>query len=185
MHETSFGNTLKDYISGEEIEETTYEEFRQGLAKLMVEEKGFPKERLKTKEAISYEIDGEKFSRVIDLVAVDDNGRPLMVILFCAGRVGSYERESVSAARLIPGGPAPYALVTDTQDAALMDAKTNECVKTGMAAVPHWDELLEMARGKKMPPLDEKRKAMEERVFHAYCGFLFGTCCSDCQTQGV
>ncbi|MBU4192162.1 MAG: type I restriction enzyme HsdR N-terminal domain-containing protein [Proteobacteria bacterium] len=126
MHETSLGGTLRDYLSGEEIDETTFEEFRQALARLLVEEQGYPRERIRAKVKLTYCIDGEEYERPLDFVVYDEKDRPIFVVLFCAGNVGSFERETVCAARLVEGGPVPYALVTDTMNASLMDVRTGE-----------------------------------------------------------
>jgi hypothetical protein len=179
MHETSLGGTLRDYLSGEEIDETTFEEFRQALARLLVEEKGYPRERIRAKVKLLYCIDSEEFERPLDFVVYDEKGMPIFVIIFCAGNVGSFERETVCAARLVEGGPVPYALVTDTMNASLMDVRTGEVVATGMNAVPDWDALQEMVRKAEVIPLTEEQRERQTRVFHTYCGFLFGTCCSE------
>lgn len=179
MHETSLGGTLRDYLSGEEIDETTFEEFRQALARLLVEEKGYPRERIRAKVGLTYRIDGEEFERPLDFVVYDDDGRPIFVIIFCAGSVGSFERETVCAGRLVEGGPVPYALATDTMNASLMDVRTGETVATGMDAVPQWDALLRMAAEARVVPLTDEQRERQTRVFHTYCGFLFGTCCSE------
>ena len=179
MHETSLGGTLRDYLTGEEIDETTYEEFRQALAKLLVEDKGYPKANLKAKVDLDYEIDGETFTRTMDLVAYDDEGRPLAVFLFCAGDIGSYERETLCVTRLMPGGPAPYGIATDTLQASLMDEATGRCVASGMDAVPDWERLNQMAADYERTELSSERRKKIERIFHTYNGFLFGTCCSD------
>ncbi|ADU62315.1 MAG: type I restriction enzyme HsdR N-terminal domain-containing protein [Pseudodesulfovibrio sp.] len=179
MHETSLGGTLRDYLSGEEIDETTFEEFRQALARLLVEEQGYPRERIRAKVKLTYCIDGEEYERPLDFVVYDEKDRPIFVVLFCAGNVGSFERETVCAARLVEGGPVPYALVTDTMNASLMDVRTGEVAATGMHAVPNWDALLEMVRKADVKPLTEEQRERQTRVFHTYCGFLFGTCCSE------
>ncbi len=179
MHETSLGGTLRDYLSGEEIEETTYEEFRQALARLLVEEKGYPRDRLRAKAELAYQVDGESFSRLVDLVACDPEDRPALLVVFSAGDVGSYERETVAAARLFPGGPVPLALVTDTMQASLLDTATGQTLATGMAAVPAWDELLARTRDVPRNPLTPLQRDRLTRIFHAYCGFLFGACCSE------
>lgn len=179
MHETSLGGTLRDYLSGKEIDETTFEEFRQLLAKLLVEEKGYPKDRLKAKVPLKYCVDDEEFERPIDYVLYDEHGKPIFIIIFCAGEVGSFERETVCAARLLEGGPVPYALVTDTMDASLMDVATGECVAKSMAAVPDYDTLLEMVEKAEIEPLTEEQREKQTRVFHTYCGFIYGTCCSE------
>jgi hypothetical protein len=179
MHETSLGGTLRDYLTGEEIDETTFEEFRQALVRLLVEEKGYPRERIRAKVRLTYCVDGEEFERPLDFVVYDENGAPLFVVIFCAGNVGSFERETVCAGRLIEGGPVAYALVTDTMNASLMDVRTGEVVATGMNAVPDWDSLLDMVRKADPKPLTDEQRQRQTRVFHTYCGFLFGTCCSE------
>lgn len=179
MHETSLGGTLRDYLSGEEIDETTFEEFRQLLARLLVEEKGYPKELLKAKVLLNYCVDGEDYERPIDYVLYDEAGKPIFIIIFCAGEVGSFERETVCAGRLIEGGPVSYALVTDTMDASLLDVASGDVVARSMNAVPDYDRLMEMVEEAEVKPLTEKQREMQTRVFHTYCGFIYGTCCSE------
>lgn len=177
MHETSLGGTLRDYLSGEEIDETTFEEFRQLLARLLVEEKGYPKDRLKAKVPLKYCVEGEEFERPIDFVLYDEQGRPVFLVLFCAGEVATFERETVCAARLIEGGPVPYALVTDTMDATLLDVRTGEEVARSMDAVPDYERLMRMVSEAKITPLTAEQRERQTRVFHTYCGFVCGDHC--------
>lgn len=179
MHETSLGGTLRDYLTGEDIDETTFEEFRQALGRLLVEEKGFPKEQIKAKVKLAYLVDGKEFERPLDYVVYDEADNPILVVIFCSGEVGSYERETVCAGRLIDGGPVAYALVTDTMDASLMDVRTGDVVAHGMKALPDWEKLLEMVKAVDIKPLTAEQRDRQTRVFHTYCGFLYGTCCSE------
>ncbi len=179
MHEVSMGGTLRDYLSGEEIEETTYEEFRQALAKIMVEEHGYPKDSLKAKVDLCFDIDGEEMCRTIDLVVYDKEGLPILMVMFCAGDVGSYEREAVCAGKLFQGGPVPYVIITDSMDAFLLDAISGETLAHGMRSVPDYKKLLSMVEGYKREPLPAERRAKIERIFYTYTGFLQGTCCSE------
>jgi len=179
MHEVSLGGMLTDYLTGKSIEETTYEEFRQALAKYLVEEKGYPLRGLKAKVPLIFKIDGEETGRHIDLVAYDDAGAPVVLVIFCAGDVGSFERETVSCARLFPGGPVPIAIASDSIGASILDTATGDCVDTGVRAIPTWEQAL--AKDAKTPriPLTPERRNREERILHAYNGFLYGTCCSE------
>jgi hypothetical protein len=179
MHEVSLGGVLTDYLSGEPIDETTYEEFRQALAKMLVEVKGFPKDSLRAKVPLVFQIDGQDTGRHIDLVAYDEAGRPLLVVIFCAGDVGSFERETVSCARLFPGGPVPVAIATDSIGASILDTASGDCTATGVRAIPTWDELRALDAASVRTPLSEERRRREERILHAYNGFLYGTCCSE------
>jgi hypothetical protein len=179
MHEVSLGGMLTDYLSGESIAETTYEEFRQALAEFLVEEKGFPKASLKAKVPLVFQIDGQDTGRHIDLVAYDESGRPLMLVIFCAGDVGSFERETVSCARLFPGGPVPVAIATDSIGASILDVATGDCRATGVRAIPTWAEVLTLDAATQRIPLPEEPRRKEERILHAYNGFLYGACCSE------
>jgi len=177
MHETSLGGTLRDYLSGEEIDETTFEEFRQLLAQFLVEEKGYPKEQLRAKVPLKYCVEGEDFERIIDFILLDESGKPLFLVLFCAGDVTTFERETICAARLIDGGPVAYALVTDTMEASLLDVRSGDTVGRGMQAVPDYDRLLEMIGAAEIIPLTSEQKEKQTRVFHTYCGFVCGDHC--------
>lgn len=185
MHEVSLGGMLRDYLTGEEIEETTYEEIRQALVKSLVEEKGYPKERIRPKFKLTYTVEGQEFERAIDFVVMDENDRPVFVIIFCSGYIGTYERETLGAARLIDGGPAPLALVTDTMEAQLLDVASGETLGRGMKALPAWDELRRMVAERESWELTDEQRDKETRIFHAYNGFLFGVCCSGaCSVAG-
>ncbi|CCO25038.1 type I restriction enzyme HsdR N-terminal domain-containing protein [Maridesulfovibrio hydrothermalis] len=179
MHEVSLGGTLRDYLSGEVIEETTYEEFRQVLAKLLVEELGYPKESLKAKVDLCFNIDGEEMCRTIDLVIYDKEDKPILMVMFCAGDVGSYEREAVCAGKLFQGGPVPYVVISDSMDAFLLDAVSGKTLARGLKSIPDHKELLKMVDGYVREPLPAERRAKIERIFYTYTGFLQGTCCSE------
>jgi hypothetical protein len=179
MHESSLGGVLRDYLTGEDVDETTFEEFRQALVKLLVEGKGYPKERIKSKVKLAYSVDGEDYARPLDFVIFDEDDNPIFVIIFCSGEVGSYERETVCAGRLIEGGPVAYALVTDTMNASLLDVRTGDIVAHGMHGLPVWKDLLKMVAAADIKPLTTEQRDRQTRIFHTYCGFLYGTCCSE------
>lgn len=179
MHEVSMGGTLRDYLSGEEIDETTYEEFRQALARMLVEELGYPKDSLEAKVDLCFDIDGEEICRTIDLVVYNKEKLPVMLVMFCAGDVGSYEREAVCAGKLFQGGPVPYVVISDSMDAFLLDAISGDTLAHGMRAVPSYEELMEKTADYDRKPLPPERRAKIERIFYTYTGFLQGTCCSE------
>lgn len=178
MHEVSLGGTLRDYLTGAQVERTTYEDLRQALARMLVEERGYPAERLRPRFEISYGIDGQRHCRTVDLAALDESDRPLLLVIFCAGAPGTYQRESLAAARLAPGGPAPLVLVTDTRDAILLETAQGQSLASGMAAAPRWEQLLELAAAVEPRTLDDITRQREERILHAYTGFL-KTCCGE------
>lgn len=181
MHETSLNQTLCDYLTGEEIEETTYEDCRQAMARLLVEERGYPAEQLRPKVGINFPIDGKNYCRVADLVAYGEDGKPLLLLFFTAGQPGTFDREIVAAARLIEGGPAPLAAATDTSVAVLHETATGRLVDSGVdQAIPRWDYLQQLVEEYPAPVLDEAKLERERRILFTYSEFIYGSCCFTC-----
>jgi hypothetical protein len=186
MHEVSLGQTIHDYLTGKNVEVTTYEDLRQGLARMLVEEKGYPKDKLKPKVPITFTIDGKPFERRIDLVAYAGSDpankmlTPLMALVFCSGTPETYTREAVYAGRLLPDGPAPLVVVTDTKDARLLRTADGKELACGFQGIPEWEELLVLAAEHPAPVLDPERILKEQRIFYMYSGFLEACCAKTC-----
>ncbi|NHZ47629.1 type I restriction endonuclease subunit R [Nitratidesulfovibrio liaohensis] len=232
MHEVSLGATLRDYLTGQDVDHTTYEDLRQALARLLVEELGHPRELVEPRVRVRFDVvpdaanassslapsstevprvfegadrpdappvsldlpvppdsgapgdsedsdDHDEGCRVVDLTLRDDDGTPLCIVLFCPGAPGSYARESVAAARLFPGGPAPLVAVTDTRDALLMAAVDGAVLGEGMRALPKRDALRRLAADHPCPQLTQERAAGERRILGAYTAFLKRCCGED------
>jgi hypothetical protein len=183
MHEVSLGYSIQDYISGEDVEVTTYEDLRQAIAKMLVEQKGYPKERIQSKLPISFRIDGQSFSRSVDLVVFDDEGQPLMVVFFCAGEVETYIRECIAAARLLAPGPAKLAVATDTRQAVLLRVQDGERLDMrDYQALPEWQTLLDMGRQLEAYQPSEARRKAEERLLYAFSELSCG-CGPECPPE--
>ncbi|HCG03646.1 MAG TPA: type I restriction endonuclease subunit R [Desulfovibrio sp.] len=205
MHEVSLGATLRDYLTGQDVDHTTYEDLRQALARLLVEELGHPRELVEPRVRVRFDAppagdaasspfslsspeasqpsestaDADEGCRVVDLTLRDDDGAPLCLVLFCPGAPGTYARESVAAARLFPGGPAPLVAVTDTRDALLVAAVDGAVLGEGMRALPKRDDLRRLAAEHPCPPLTPERLAGERRILGAYTAFLKRCCGED------
>jgi hypothetical protein len=178
MHEVSLNRVIRDYLTGREIEETTYEDLRQGLARMLVEEKGYPPELIEPRLRLSFAVQGESCSAVIDLAVFEPQGEPLLAFFFCPGEVGSFVRQSLAAARIAPRGVFPVVVVSDSMTATVVMTHDGSTVGESMLAIPGWEDLLELAATAPRFPASEERLEKERRILHAYSG-LGGSCCGD------
>jgi len=176
VHDISLGITIQDYLTGESIEATTYEDLRQALARLLVEELGYPRSALRPRVAVTFPIEGRLYSRVVDYAACDEAGAPLLAVLFCSGDILTYQRESLAAARLMERGPAALVAVTDTRNAVLLATRDGAELGRSMAALPRWETLLELARAHSPRPLGEAQRDREGRILFAYSESLYSCC---------
>ena len=175
MHEVSLNRVITDYLSGQEIMDTTYEDLRQALARMLVEDRKYPRGSIRSKYELSYPVNGEPQSVLLDLAVFSPTGEPLLVLFFCPGEVGTFVRESLAAARIhLP--PFPLLVVTDSMELQLLETRTGEVLGHGFHAVPLWKDLPTLAAAHPCLPLGEDRLARERRIRFAYDG-LGGPCC--------
>lgn len=176
MHEVSLNRTIKDYITGQEIEDTTYEDLRQALAKTLVEDKKYPKTAIHPKYILDLVVHGQKEEAIIDLAVFSPDEQPLLALFFCPGAVGTFVRQSLAAARIHQ--PQPFALVaiTDSQEIQVLATAKGELLGTGFHALPLWTNLETLAAQYPVASLDPERLEKEQRILMAYAS-LGGPCC--------
>lgn len=176
MHEVSLNRVITDYLTGREIMDTTYEDLRQALARMLVEDRKYPREAIRPKLELNYEVGGESQTVAVDLAVFGPGGEPLLALFFCPGEVGTFVRESLAAARIHQPAPFPLVAVTDSMELLLVETRSGETVAEGFHAVPLWADLPGLAERHACRPLSEDRLVMERRILLAYDG-LGGPCC--------
>ncbi len=181
MHEVSLNRVITDYLTGQEIMDTTYEDLRQALAKMFVEDRKYPRESIRPKHEIRYEVAGQEHVVNIDLAVFGSDGQPLLALFFCPGEVGTFVRESLAAARIHSPEPFPLVVVTDSMELHLVETSSGRILAEGFHAVPLWKDLEVLASQHPCSVLSEDRSVMERRILLAYDG-LGGPCCgsSEC-----
>ncbi|KUJ96547.1 MAG: hypothetical protein PWR24_653 [Desulfonauticus sp.] len=182
MHEISLNQVITDYLTGKEIELTTYEDLRQSLAKILVEEKGYPKKQIKPKVKLKIQLKDCSYDIVLDFVVFNEENQPMLLLAFCAGEVASFVRQYVAAARLFTP-PIPLVLVTDTKEAYLVQAKDKKVLEKGYFAIPTYEELKVLVQKAPLPNLEAVQREKESCVAHAYFALSDSCCSRACQLK--
>jgi len=175
--------TCTDYVTGEEIVDTDDERYRQKIARFLVEEKGFAREELEPRLTIET-LFASQFvvSRIEYVVRLD--GRRVMVVRYGPGSLVTRERPAIAAARVIdPGQRIPLAVVTNGEDAEVLDTMTGKVLFEGLAGVPCREDLVAMCAFFDFSPYPEERRERELRILNA---FDVQVCCvgSPCALPG-
>lgn len=176
MHEVSLNRVITDYLSGQEIMDTTYEDLRQSLARMLVEDRKYPRDCIQAKYPLDFTVNGEPHSVALDLAVFSPDGEPLLALVFCPGEVGTFVRESIAAARIHLPSPFPLVVVTDSMELQLVATRTAEVIGQGFHAVPLWRDLPALAQAHPCPMPGEDRLDKERRILAAYDS-LGGPCC--------
>jgi hypothetical protein len=167
-HHLIYG-TLVDYLTGEELIDTDDERIRQKLSKLMVENKCYPRDSLTPRRRIETLFTRCFVISTIELT-VSLNNKPFMILRYGPGSLVSRERAAIAAARVLcPDHRIPLAVVTNGEDAELLDTRTGKICGYGLHSIPDYctaQQMLEQLEF--LPPQEAGKKERELRILNAF-----------------
>ena len=167
-HHLVYG-TLKDYLTGEELPDTDDERFRQQLARLIVEERGFARQELEPRLIIETTFNNIFVRSIIDLT-VSVEGKRLFVLRYGPGSLVTREKPALAAARVLdPAYCIPLAVVTNSRDAELLETATGRVLATGMEAIPNRKQAIKLIEEYRCsPPADKGERERNLRILNAF-----------------
>ena len=166
-HHMIYGN-LVDYVTGEPLVDTDDERYRQKLARLLVEERGFVKNELEMRRRIETLFNHQFVASRIDIV-VSLGEQRVMVVRYGPGSLVTRERAAIAAARVLEEDQMiPLAVVTNGEDGELLNARTGKVLATGLEAIPTREAVLKMMPDLDFTPVVPQRREPELRILNAF-----------------
>lgn len=168
-----------DFITGQQFIDKDDERIRQTIERFLIEEKGYSKKDIEVDRefdiALGDELNKSKVDLIVSIVSVEKN---FFMIIKCArGSLVSREREVLSCARIFDTYQIPFAVITNGEDAEVLDTISGEVIGCGLEAVPSKSQALEALKRVEFKKLPEKRIEKEKRIFLAFDAFK---CPSEC-----
>ncbi|WP_028313878.1 type I restriction enzyme HsdR N-terminal domain-containing protein [Desulfatibacillum aliphaticivorans] len=165
-HHYVFGET-EDFLTGEVLTDTHDERYRQKIARILVEEKGYAKEDVRPRLDLMAQAGENRRQLMVDF-AVSVDGKTAMIIRYAPGSLITRHRPCIAAARLLEPYQVPFVVVTNGEDAQVLDVKTGKVISEGLDSIPDKAALEELARDAAFDPIDDKRREMESRIIYTY-----------------
>jgi hypothetical protein len=167
-HHLIYG-TCTDFVTGESVVDTDDERYRQKMARFLVDEKGYAKNELTMRQTIETLFSKQFVTSKID-VGVSLDGRCFMILRYGPGSLVTRERSAIAAARVLKDSyQIPLAVVTNGEDAELLDTYNGKILAQGLEAIPSRDEAKKMIETMEFKPfVDEKRRERELRIMNAF-----------------
>lgn len=161
--------TCTDYVTGETVVDTDDERYRQRLARFLVEEKGYDRKELEMRLTIETLFAKQFVVSKIDAV-VSIGGRRIMLMRYGPGSLVTRERPAIAAARVLdPDQQIPLAIVTNGEDAEIIETRTGRVLGTGLDSIPSRQEALAMLDQLDFAPFSEpKKRERELRILNAF-----------------
>lgn len=168
---------LVDFISGETIPDTHDERYRQKLARILIESKGYLASEIRNRCDLLVRA-GEKSAIVKVDFAVFIEEKICMIVKYGPGSLVTRHRSALAASRLLTSYQIPVAVVTNGEDADILDGQTGEVILKELFNIPDRSYFSAHFSEYGFEPVSEKRAEIESRIIYVY--EVDGTCpCDD------
>jgi hypothetical protein len=156
-----------DFITGQAFIDTDDERIRQGIERFLIEEKGYSKKDIEVDREFDIALGDELNKSKVDLI-VSVEEKIFMIIKCARGSLVSREREILSCARILDTYQIPFAVITNGEDAEVLDTISGEVIGNGLEAIPSKTQALEAIKKIEFKKLQDERIEKEKRIFLAF-----------------
>jgi hypothetical protein len=157
----------RDYLSGQNIADTHDERYRQFLAKHLVEKCGYRKSDLVARQELKVAA-GDKCALIrIDLSVVLED-QTAMIVRYGPGSLVTRHRPSIAASRLLSPYQIPVVVVTNGEDAHILDGKTSQVMAQGLESIPTRKVLSTRIQNMVFQSIPDESIEREQRILYAY-----------------
>lgn len=165
-HHLVLGET-RDYLTGETRVDTHDERYRQKIARLLVEKKGFRKRDLKPRVPIDIRVDGKQARVRLDLIVRLDE-RIALLIKYAPGSLTTRHQVALAASRLLASYQVPFSVVTNGEEADVIDNYSGAVLERGLDKLYSRKALEIHLRSCENILVSQRFHEMAARVLYAY-----------------
>ena len=158
---------LTDFLTGEILDDTHDERFRQDIARRLVYEKGYQRTEIRSRLPLKAEAGGQAAMIWVDF-AVTIHQRVCMMIKYGPGSLVTRHRPALAASRLLTGYQIPVVVVTNGREADILDGKTGKILASGMNAMVSREDMEKNWSRLAFDPVSPDRATRESRILFAY-----------------
>jgi len=165
-----------DFITGETIIDTHDERYRQKIARLLINHKGYQKNDIKPRQDLLVQAGENRAVIKIDFL-IYLSGKVCMIIKFGPGSIVTRRRPLLAASRILAPYQIPIAVVTNGEDAEVLEGASGRVISRGLEMIPGRKQLVEICCADHRNRIPAGRAEMESRIL--YCYEVDGSCPCD------
>jgi hypothetical protein len=158
---------LVDIITGERIADTHDERYRQKLGRLLVEQKGFDRSQIETRFPLLCQAGETRAIVPIDFVLTVAK-KTAMIVKYGPGSLTTRHRSALAASRLVSGHQVPIVVVTNGEDADILNGTSGQPVRCGLQGIPTGAELTGITSRFGFDKISEQQMELESRILYCY-----------------
>jgi len=158
---------LSDFITGKTIDDTHDERYRQKIARLLVDEKGYPKDDIVPQRPVTVKA-GTKCALVPATYIVHFENRMAILIHYGPGSLVTRHRPALALSRLAAPYQIPVVVVTNGEAADILDGDSGKILVSGLDGIYSRDQLAGKLRNYNWELVSAQRAEKEARILMAY-----------------
>jgi hypothetical protein len=168
---------LDDLITGETLDDTHDERYRQKIARLLINRKGYLKDDIESRRRLQVRAgDNCAIIKIDFLIRLGEKVR--MIIKYGPGSLVTRQRPLLAASRIIVPYQIPVAVITNGEDAQILDGSSAKLIGRGLDGIPSKPELITLTTTSDDNQITASRAEMESRIL--YCFEVDDSCpCDD------
>ncbi len=165
-HHLILGNLI-DFISDKTIKDTHDERYRQKLARLLVLEKGYAKKEIESHVELHVKADNKQAIVWVDFI-ITLSLKVGMIIKYGPGSIITRHGPSLAAARIVVPYQIPIVVVSNGEDAEVLEGASGAIVARGLDAIPSRQDLKKRMQNDSFKPISKKQAEMASRIIYAF-----------------
>ena len=165
-----------DFITGETIIDTHDERYRQKIARLLIDHKGYQKNDIKPRKDLLVQAGENRAVIKIDFL-INLSGKVCMILKFGPGSIVTRRRPLLAASRILAPYQIPIAVVTNGEDAEVLEGASGRVISRGLETIPSKEQLIKIIYADLFKRIPAERAEMESRIL--YCYEVDGSCPCD------
>lgn len=174
-HHLILGKTI-DYLTGKVIEDTHDERYRQKIARLLIDSLEYTKSEITPRRQMVISAGHQKAAVPVDFIITIDH-KVGMLIKYGPGSLTTRHTPAVAIAHLIADYRVPFVVVTNGEDAEVLDTASEKIMAKGLDQIPARPELVRIINTHSFAPVPPKKQEMAARI--VYCYEIDGACPCD------
>ena len=158
---------LVDFLSGKTIKDTHDERYRQKIARILIQDKGFSKKEIAANRDLFVKADEKGAVIKIDF-SIQLSNRICMIIKYGPGSLVTRHRPALAAGRLLEPYQIPLVVVTNGEEADILDGQTGKIRYPGLQQIPSRKEIIQQLGQYSFKPISKERAEWEARIVYAF-----------------
>ncbi len=158
---------IEDFITGRTIDDTHDERYRQKVARLLVETKGYARSDIRSQEVVLVKT-GAKSANVPVTFIIYIGEHPALLIQYGPGSLVTRYRPALALAKIATPYQIPVVVVTNGEQADILDSRTGRVTASGLDQIPPKDQLTRRLHSHTWSTVSQLHAEMAARIIMAF-----------------